>query len=176
VIRHRRVYDGKILAVELDDIEEEGGVPAFREVVRHRGSVAGLTVADDGRIVLVRQYRHPFGRALWEIPAGLLEEGESPEEAVRREIEEEVGRRAAELEPLAVIYPTPGFCDEVLRIFRATRLTDTPVRRDEDEVLEVKWFTLDEAQAMLRAGELPDAKTHVALLLESARRVREARP
>ena len=172
VISHRRIYDGKILPLELDEIQEEGGTRALREVVRHRGSVAALPVDEDGRLALVRQYRHPVGRAMWEAPAGLLEKGESPDEAIRREIEEEVGRRAGELEPLAVFHPTPGFCDEVLHLFRASRLTETPVRRDDDEILDVKWFSLEEAGAMLRAGELRDAKTIIAILLESERRAR----
>jgi ADP-ribose pyrophosphatase len=172
VVSHRRVYDGKILSLEVDEIQEEGGAKGLREVVRHRGSVAALPVDDDGRVALVRQYRHPVGQALWEAPAGLLEKGESPEEAIRREIEEEVGRRAGEIERLAVFYPTPGFCDEVLHLFRATRLVETPLRPDDDEILEVKWFALDEAREMLRAGEVRDAKTLIALLMERERRAR----
>jgi ADP-ribose pyrophosphatase len=175
VVSHRRVYDGKILSLELDEIQEKRGIKALREVVRHRGSVAALPVDDEGRLVLVRQYRHPIGQALWEVPAGLLEKGESPEQAVRREIEEEVGRRAGDIERLAVFHPTPGFCDEVLHLFRATRLEETPVRHDEDEVLEVKWFTLDEARRMMRAGDLRDAKTLIALLMESERRAQATR-
>lgn len=173
VLTHRRVYDGKILALELDEIQEEGGVKALREVVRHRGSVAALPVDGEGRLVLVRQYRHPVGRAMWEVPAGILEKGESPEQAVRREVEEEVGRRAGHLERWAVFHPTPGFCDEVLHLFRATQLQEAPVNRDEDEVLEVKWYTLDEARALLRAGEVKDAKTIIALLMESEQRARK---
>jgi ADP-ribose pyrophosphatase len=175
VVSHRRVYDGKILSLELDEIQERGGVKALREVVRHRGSVAALPVDDEGRLVLVRQYRHPIGQALWEVPAGLLEKGESPEQAIRREIEEEVGRRAGDLERLALFHPTPGFCDEVLHLFRATRLEETPVRHDEDEILEAKWFTLDEARRMMRGGDLRDAKTLIALLMESERRVQATR-
>ena len=170
LLSHRRVYDGKILALELDEIQEEGGAKALREVVRHRGSVAALLVDDEGRLVLVRQYRHPIGEALWEVPAGILEKGESPEQAVRREIEEEVGRRAGQVERLAVFHPTPGFCDEVLHLFRATRLEAAPLHPDEDEVLEVKWYTLDEARGLLRAGEVKDAKTIIALLMESEHR------
>jgi ADP-ribose pyrophosphatase len=172
VVSHRRIYDGKVLSLELDEIREEGGAKALREVVRHRGSVAALPVDEDGRVVLVRQYRHPVGQALWEVPAGLLEKGESPEQAVRREIEEEVGRRAGELEPLAVFHTTPGFCDEELHLFRASRLTETPVRPDDDEVLAVKWFSLEQAREMLRKGEVRDGKTIIALLLESERRAR----
>ena len=173
VLSHRRVYDGKILSLELDEIQEEGGAKALREVVRHRGSVAALPVDDEGRLVLVRQYRHPIAEALWEVPAGILEKGESPEQAVRREIEEEVGRRPGHVERLAVFHPTPGFCDEVLHLFRATRLQEAPLHPDEDEVLEVKWYTLDEARALLRAGGVKDAKTIIALLMESEHRARK---
>ena len=157
VLRHRRVYDGKILALELDEIQEDGGTKALREVVRHRGSVAAIPVDDEGRLVLVRQYRHPVGQALWEVPAGVLEKGESPEQAIRRELEEEVGRRAGHLEPLVTFHPTPGFCDEVLHLFRATQLEEAPVHPDDDEVLEVKWYTLDAARGLLHAGEIMDA-------------------
>jgi ADP-ribose pyrophosphatase len=170
VLSHRRVYDGKILSLELDEIQEEGGTKALREVVRHRGSVAAIPVDDDGRLVLVRQYRHPVGQALWEVPAGVLEKGESPEQAIRRELEEEVGRRAGHLERLVTFHPTPGFCDEVLHLFRATRLEEAPVHPDDDELLEVKWYTLDAARGLLHAGEIKDAKTVIALLMESEHR------
>ena len=170
ILSHRRIYHGKILSLELDEIQEEGGAKALREVVRHRGSVAAVALDDEGRLVLVRQYRHPIGEALWEVPAGILEKGESPEQAVRRELEEEVGRRPGHLEPWAVFHPTPGFCDEVLHLFRATRLQEAPLHRDEDEVLEVKWYTLDEARGLLRAGGVKDAKTIIGLLMESEQR------
>jgi ADP-ribose pyrophosphatase len=170
VLSHRRIYDGKIVSLELDEIQEDGGTKALREVVRHRGSVAAIPVDDEGRLVLVRQYRHPVGQALWELPAGVLEKGESPEQAIRRELEEEVGRRAGRVEHLVTFHPTPGFCDEVLHLFRATRLEETAVHPDEDEVLEVKWYTLAAARRLLRAGEIKDAKTIVALLMESEQR------
>ncbi|HVD78197.1 MAG TPA: NUDIX hydrolase [Vicinamibacteria bacterium] len=170
VLSHRRVYDGKILSLELDEIQEEGGTKALREVVRHRGSVAAIPIDDEGRLVLVRQYRHPVGQALWEVPAGVLEKGESPEQAIRRELEEEVGRRAGRVEHLVTFHPTPGFCDEVLHLFRATRLEETAVHPDEDEVLEVKWYTLDAARRLLHKGEIKDAKTIIALLMESEQR------
>src|SRR6267378_2952819 len=152
ILSHQRVYDGKILSLELDEIQEEGGTKALREVVRHRGSVAAIPVDEAGRLVLVRQYRHPVGQALWEVPAGVLEKGESPEQAIRRELEEEVGRRAGHLEPLATFHPTPGFCDEVLHLFRATRLEEAPVRPDDDEILEAKWYTLAAARGLFDAG------------------------
>ncbi len=168
VVSHRRVYDGKVLALEVDEILEEGR-RALREVVRHRGSVAILAVDERERLVLVRQYRHPVGERLWELPAGLLEEGESPEQAARRELEEEVGRRAAGLERLCSFFTTPGFCDETMHVFRATGLSEVAARPEADEHLEVRWFTRPEARALRSAGDVREGKTLVALLLEELR-------
>src|SRR4029453_7547267 len=106
----RRVYDGKVLALDVDEVEEPGDVRAVREVVRHRGSVAALPVQADGRVVLVRQYRYAVDSEVWELPAGRLDPGETPETGARREMEEEVGLRAEALEPLVTLFPTPGFC------------------------------------------------------------------
>jgi ADP-ribose pyrophosphatase len=165
VVSHRRVYDGRVLALEVDEIGER----ALREVVRHRGSVAILAVDAQGRLVLVRQYRHPVGSRLWELPAGLLETGESPEAAARRELEEEVGRQATGLELLCSFFTTPGFCDEVMHVFRATGLSEVPPRPEADEHLEVAWFTRQEARALRAAGDIREGKTLVALLLEEIR-------
>jgi ADP-ribose pyrophosphatase len=170
VVSHRRLYKGKVFAVDLDDVKEPGGVRARREVVRHRGSVAVLPVHDDGRIVLVRQYRYPVDGDVWELPAGRLDPGESVEQGARRELEEEVGLRPAILEPLSVFYTTPGFCDEVMHLFRATALTSVPPRPEADERIEAAVFTLEEARDMIRRGEVREGKTLVALLLESERR------
>lgn len=169
-VAHRRVYDGKVLALDVDEVEEPGGVRATREVVRHRGSVAALPVHADGSLVLVRQYRYAVDGLVWELPAGRLDPGESPEEGARRELEEEVGLRPGHLEALSVFYTTPGFCDEVMHLFRATALTDVPPRPEADERIEVRTFSLDEARAMIRRGEVREGKTLVALLLEAERR------
>jgi ADP-ribose pyrophosphatase len=171
-VSHRRVFTGRMLALDVDDVEEPGGVRGVREVVRHPGSVAALPVHEDGRVVLVRQYRYPVGREVWELPAGKLDGGESPEEGARRELEEETGLRASALEPISVFYTTPGFCDEVMHVFRATELTSVPPRPEDDERIEVGTFTLNEARAMIRAGEVREGKTLVALLFEVERRSR----
>ena len=166
----RRVYDGKVLALDVDDVEEPGGVRALREVVRHRGSVAALPVHADGRIVLVRQYRYAVDADVWELPAGRLDPGEAPETGARRELEEEVGLRAGALEPLLTFFTTPGFCDEQIHVFRATALASVPARPEADERIEPRAFALAEALAMIRRGEVREGKTLVALLLESERR------
>jgi ADP-ribose pyrophosphatase len=165
----RRVYEGKVLSLEVDEVEEPGGVRATREVVRHSGSVAALPVHDDGRMVLVRQYRYPVDALVWELPAGRLDPGESPEAAAGREMEEEVGLRPRRLEPLCVFYTTPGFCDEVMYLFRATGLESVAARPEADERIESRAFALDEVRAMVRAGEIREGKTLVAVLMELGR-------
>jgi ADP-ribose pyrophosphatase len=172
VLRHERVYSGKVLDLDVDEVEEPGGVRAPREVVRQRGSVAALPVRDDGRIVLVRQYRYAVDNLVWELPAGRVDPGETPDEGARRELEEEVGLRPRSLEPLLVFWTTPGFCDEVMHLFRATGLESVPARPEADERIAAATFTLDEAREMIRRGEIREGKTLVALLLELRRPAR----
>ena len=166
----RRIYEGRVLSLDVDDVEEHCGIRAVREVVRHRGSVAALAVRDDGHVVLVKQYRYPVDEDLWELPAGRLDPGETPAEGARRELEEEAGVSAAELEPIALYYTTPGFCDEAMHLFRATKLTRVAARPEPDERIEAAWYSLEEARAMIERGEVREGKTLVALLLESERR------
>lgn len=174
VVGHRTVYDGKVLALHVDEVEEPGDVRAMREVVRHRGSVATLAVSADDRVVLVRQYRYAVDEALWELPAGRLDPGETPEQGARRELVEEVGLEADAVEPLAVFFTTPGFCDELMHVFRASGLRQVPPQPDEDERIDPRWFELDEALAMVHRGEIKEGKTLVALLAEQARRAARA--
>ena len=170
VLSRREIYSGRVLRLEVDDVREPNGATGIREVVRHRGSVAALPVHDDGRVVLVQQWRHPVGALMWELPAGLMNAGESPAEGAARELEEETGLRAARVEPIADFYTTPGFCDERMYVFRATGFTQVPPRPDDDEEIEVKTCTLEEALEMVRTGQIREGKTLVALLLEAQRR------
>jgi ADP-ribose pyrophosphatase len=170
----RRLYEGKVLALDLDEVEEPGGVRAMREVVRHSGSVAVLPVHEDGSITLVRQYRWPARALVWELPAGRRDAGETPEQGARRELVEEVGLEVERLEKIAEFWTTPGFCDEVMHLFRGSGLRAVPPRPEQDERIEARHFTLDEAMGAVARGEIREGKTLVALLLE-ARRV-EGRP
>jgi ADP-ribose pyrophosphatase len=170
VLQHRRVYEGRVLSLDVDEVSEPGGVQGTREVVRQSGSVAALPVLADGRIVLVRQYRYAVDDLVWELPAGRRDPDETPEAGTRRELEEEVGLRAGSLEPLLVFWTTPGFCDEVMHLFRATQLEDVPPRPEADERIEQATFTLDDLMTMVRRGEIREGKTLVALLLEARRR------
>ena len=171
----RRLYEGKVLSLDLDEVEEPGGVTAKREVVRHPGSVAALPVTPEGGLILVRQYRYPVDDTVWELPAGRVDPGESPEEAIQRELREEIGHRAERLERIAFFYTTPGFCDETMHVFRATGLVPDKAEADDDERIETVTVTLDRAREMIAAGELREGKTLVAVLLEADRR-REGRP
>jgi ADP-ribose pyrophosphatase len=169
VLQHRRVHSGKVLDLDVDEVVEPGGIRGIREVIRQRGSVAALPVLADGRVVLVRQYRYAVDAFVWELPAGRRDAGETPEEGARRELEEEVGLRAGTLEPLLVFWTTPGFCDEVMHLFRATGLEPVPPRPEADEKIEPATFTLEEALEMVKRGEIREGKTLVALLIESHR-------
>ena len=171
VLQHRRIYEGRVVSLDVDEVSEPGGVLGTREVVRQSGSVAALPVLDDGRIVLVRQYRYAVSEYVWELPAGRRDPHETPEAGARRELEEEVGLKAGTLEPISTFWTTPGFCDEVMYLFRATALENVPARPEADERIEPGTFTLDEAMAMVARGEIREGKTLVAILLER-RRVR----
>jgi ADP-ribose pyrophosphatase len=172
VVSHRCVYPGRVLSVDVDEIEEPGGIRATREVVRHSGSVVVLAVDDQDRLVLVRQYRYPVDDVIWEIPAGRRDAGETPEDGARRELEEEVGAKSSRIELLLSFYATPGYCDEVMHLFRATGLRKGAARPEDDEHIEARWVSLAEARAMATRGEVKDAKTLLALLLEQERRAR----
>ncbi len=170
VLSHHRVHSGRVIDLDVDEVVEPGGIRGTREVVRQRGSVAALPVLEDGRVVLVRQYRYAVDAFVWELPAGRRDAGETPEEGARRELEEEVGLHARALEPILVFWTTPGFCDEVMHLFRATALEAVPPRPEADEKIEHAPFALEELLDMVKRGEIREGKTLVALLLEAARR------
>lgn len=168
----RTVYVGRIFDVTVDRVRLPHGREADLEIVRHEGSVVLLPVTSEGRVLLVRQYRHAAGRFLWELPAGSLETGEDPGAAAARECQEELGLIADHLERLHTLYPTPGFCTETMTYFRATGLRvpgpDDPVaHQDEDESIEVGSFTTAEIRRMIDTGEIADLKTVAALFLLS---------
>jgi ADP-ribose pyrophosphatase len=166
----RTVYEGRIFTVQVETLTLPKGHELKAEVVRHPGSVVLIPVMDDGRVILVRQYRAPLGQWAWELPAGSLKPGEDPEKAARRECHEEIGLVPGRLEKLGSFYPTPGYCDEEMNFFRASGLReagadDEAAKPDEDEDLEVKAFTLGELKSMIRSGEIIDLKTVGGLTL-----------
>lgn len=164
----REIYKGRIFHVRIDSIRE-GDVEYDREVVVHKGSAVIVPVFDDGTVALVRQYRHPAGRSLLEIPAGSLEEGEVPLEGARRELEEEIGVKAGKIEKLAEFYVSPGFLTEKMHLFLATDLIETNQRLEDDELIDIERISLAEALEMAVDGRLDDAKTMIGLLLAAKR-------
>lgn len=163
------VYRGRIFSLVVDRVVLPGGQTVTMEIVRHPGSVVLLPMADDGRIILIRQYRYALNRWIWELPAGSLGPGEDPSSAAARECEEEIGLVPHRLTRLRALYPTPGFCDEQMIFFRCDDLRppapDSPARKDEDEDIEPRTFTLAEARALIASGEIVDMKTVVGLSL-----------
>ncbi len=159
-----RVFDGRLLKVDLDTVRLPNGAQAVREVVRHPGAVVIVPVDGEGNVHLVRQFRYPCGRALLEVPAGKLEPGEEPFPAAMRELEEEIGARAGQWLPMGELLPTPGFCDELQHVYLARELTFGTVHPDEDEFLEQVVLPMDRAVAMAADGQLQDCKTVAALL------------
>ena len=168
----RLVYEGRIFDVTVDRVRLPHGRDADLEIVRHDGSVVLLPIADDGRVLLVRQYRYAADRFLWELPAGSLEVGEDRDVAAARECQEELGLIANRLERLLTLYPTPGFCTETMTYYRATGLrtpgpNDPEAHQDEDESIEVRAFSVDDIRAMIASGEIADLKTVAGLQLLS---------
>ncbi len=173
VVDSRLVHRGRYMDFRVDTIERSDGTRGTRDVVGHPGAVAVLALDAEGRLLLVRQWRIPAGRALLEIPAGTLdvEDGvtEDADVAARRELEEETGHRAASWRKLATFWTAPGFASELMHLYLATGLDgvadgDGRLAPDEDERLELSRVTIDEALAMIDSGEVSDAKSILGIL------------
>mgnify|MGYP004676705645 CR=1 FL=1 len=158
------IYAGRILHVQVDRVQLPDGHESTREVIRHPGGVGVLALTDAGEVLLVQQYRYPYGEVLTEIPAGKREPDEEPLETGKRELEEETGYVADRYEPLGTVYPSPGYTDEVIHLFLAAGLHKTAAHTDEGEFLHVLRRPLAQLVDQVLAGELPDAKTQVAIL------------
>lgn len=160
-----RVFAGKVFDVDRDRVRMPNGRDISLDVVRHPRSVVLVPVPGPGHVILIRQYRYAVDRWLWELPAGSVDGGETPEEAARRECHEEIGQSPGTIVRLAALLPTPGYCDEEMLFFRVSDL-DTPeeaAAQDEDEDIEARTFTIGEAREMVRRGEIVDMKTVVGL-------------
>ena len=161
------VFAGKVFRVERDRVRMPNGREFTLDVVRHPASVVIVPIPEPGHIILIRQFRYPIQRWLWELPAGSVDEGETPEVAARRECHEEIGLVPDTLVRLGAFHPTPGYCDEEMIFFRASGLNETNevAAVDEDEDIEPRTFTIPEAREMIRRGEITDMKTVVGLTL-----------
>jgi len=163
------IYKGRVFSVETGRRRFPNGTEHDVAIVRHAPSVVLIPIDGDGRVIIVRQYRAPLDREIWEFPAGRLDEGESAEDAARRECEEEIGVVPHWVERLGGFYAAPGFCDEELIFFRVSDLRppppDSPNKPDEDEDITTRAVAVAEVRAMLARGEIVDLKTAYALTL-----------
>ena len=157
-------YRGRIINLRVDTALLPNGSSATREVVEHPGGVCVAALTEDGCLLFVRQFRYPYQKVLLELPAGKLDPGEDPLEAGKRELREETGAEAARYESLGELYPSPGYCGEIIHLYAATGLTFGQMSPDEDEFLEVEKIPLEEAARMVLDNEIADAKTQAAVL------------
>lgn len=158
------IFSGNIITVHHDDITLVDGGHAKREVVDHPGGVAVIGLTDDNEVLMVRQFRYPYKEVIYEIPAGKLEKGEDPLEAGKREFSEECGASAQNFDSLGKIYPTPGYCSEIIHLYCATNITFGEQHLDDDEFLDVIKMPLSECVSRVMSGEIKDAKTIVGIL------------
>jgi ADP-ribose pyrophosphatase len=164
-LESEQVFKGKVFSVDRDSVRMPNGRTVTVDVVRHTKSVVLVPVPEPGKVILIRQYRYAVNAFLWELPAGSVDEGESPEQTARRECHEEIGLLPSTIVRLSAMYPTPGYCDEEMVFFRLSGLekTDETAAVDEDEDIESKVFELRDARDMVRRGEIQDMKTLVGL-------------
>jgi ADP-ribose pyrophosphatase len=165
VISTKQIFKGRVIGLRLDEVVLPNGSGSTREVVEHPGAVAVVPLCSDGRIVLVRQYRHAVSKVLLEIPAGKLDKNEDPQLCAIRELEEETGYLSNTIRKLATVYTTPGFTNEIIYLYTAEKLAVTKQKTDEDEFIDIEHYTPGELRKMIRRGEIEDAKTLLGLSL-----------
>jgi len=164
VIRSKTIYKGPAFGIRRDELLEPGGVRTTRELVTHPGSVVVLPVLPDGRVVLIRQYRHAARQFLWELVAGRVDEGESPRKAAARELIEETGYRARQFRAFLDFFPSPGFLEERMHILLAEGLTEGQATPEADEKITNRSFAQKELEQMIQQRTIRDGKTISGLL------------
>ena len=159
------IFDGIVLHLYRDEIEQSTGTRAIREIIRHNGAVCVIPVTDDGNVICVKQYRYAHATTMLEIPAGKLDsKEEDPESAARRELREETGMTCGTLIPIGKMFGSPAILDEVVHMYLAKDLVPGECDPDEDEILETVVLPLEELYNMVMNGEICDAKTQIAIL------------
>lgn len=161
----KQVYQGSFLRILEDAVRLPDGREASREYVKHPGATAVVAITDDGRIVMVRQYRYPVGKVTLEIPAGKLDTGEEALACAKRELKEETGYVAERWTKLTSLLTTPGFTDEVIHLYKAEKMRFDEACPDEDEFIHAELYTPEELRRMIEDETIVDAKTIVALLM-----------
>jgi ADP-ribose pyrophosphatase len=164
ILKSKMVFQGNVFGVRRDEVREPGGLRATREVITHPGSVVVLPVLADGRILLIRQYRHATRQYLWELVAGRIDEGETVQEAAARELREETGYRAKRFREFLAMFPTPGFLEERMHILLAEGLTEGKAEPEEDEKIISRAYWTSELKQMMKNGKLKDGKSIAGIL------------
>lgn len=164
-LESKSMFQGKLINLRVDTIRLPNGRIATREIAEHCDSVCIVPIDDNGDVVLVRQYRTPVKKALLELPAGGVEDGEVSQDTVQRELQEEIGYRAGNLKHLSSFWLAPGWCDEFMHTYLATDLVESKLVGDDDENIVVERVSLDRALELIRTGEIEDAKSIAGLLL-----------
>ena len=159
ILSSEMIYQGRVFGLRRDEVVEPSGLRATREVITHPGSVVVLPVLPDGRIVMIRQYRHATRQYLWELVAGRKEPEETPKQGAARELLEETGYRAKRYKVFLDVFPSPGFLEERMYLLLAEGLTAGEAQPEEDEKIEVRPFKLKELKQMIKSGRLRDAKS-----------------
>lgn len=165
IVHKTRVFEGRIINLRVDEVTLPNGSTATREVVEHPGAVAVVPVRSDGSVIMVKQYRHPAAKIMLEIPAGKLDVNENPDICAVRELEEETGYKAGNIQKLAAVYTTPGFTNEIIHIYMATDLKETKQNTDEDEFIDIEYYSPIQLKELAKAGEIDDAKTLLGLFM-----------
>ena len=160
----REIFDGKVIRVTLDEVELENGRTAEREVVGHPGGVCIAALTENDELLFVRQFRYPYKEVVLELPAGKLEKGQSPLENGKRELLEETGAVGASYISLGKLYPSPGYCAEIIHLYFCRVAEFKNTNPDEDEFLKVEKIPFDRAVEMVLNNMIPDAKTQAAVL------------
>ncbi|MCL2706745.1 MAG: NUDIX hydrolase [Dehalococcoidia bacterium] len=164
ILSGNKLYTGHNISLRIDKVQLSSGQLTEREVIEHRGAVAIVALGADGRILLEKQFRHAVNKELLEIPAGGIDHGETPEDAAKRELQEETGYYPKKLIRLCGFYSAPGFTNEYLHLFLAYELVPSRLIADDTEEIEIIWTPLHDAAEMIRKGEIEDAKSIVGLL------------
>ena len=172
VLESEEVYKGKIITIKRDTLTRGDGKNFVRETAVSSDAVAVVAIDEQGRILLIRQYRHPMGRPVWEIPAGKMDvDGEQPEETAIRELQEETDTTAESVELLTLFLNSAGWTNEKTYVYLSKGLRNVPEfqRENEEADIEKKWVSLEDAYEMVITGELDDAKTVIGILLAKDR-------
>jgi ADP-ribose pyrophosphatase len=164
-IHTETIFSGRVFKVRIDQVRLPDGRQVRLDIVEHRGAVTLVPVDADGQIWFVRQYRHPAGELLLELPAGVMEESEGPEASALRELQEEIGMAAGSLQKIGEFFLAPGYSTEYMYVYLATGLRPDPLPRDEDELIEIEKIPIQRAYELIKEGVFRDSKTLATLLL-----------